>query len=1286
MTTLSLREGAGPFSVRTGAVHPFVLRRLLGHFIEVEDLHFNHDSAVLLADYRNTAATDDDAAADAQDDAQDSRVTALAVLAALFEHLHGHPERKVLVTGHTDKSGSDAYNLTLSQKRADNVLALVQGDKAAWVRSCMDHHKVEDHQQLLKWMFEDHGWDCDPGAIDNQTGPATRGATERFKARYNQDFSQSIRVDGTFDRAAWEAFHDVYERELLLSMGWTAAELDGVRQALALVDPGAVGCGENWPVTGQNRSRVDRRVEIVIFDPGEEPTTPLPCHPAPGQCRKQDCELRNALLYTLVPLPVTPVLAPRFRVTVHLRLFWKDPAGTERPLPKDLPAHVEFGDGRPAVDVPLRDDGLLFFIADKRSGSFTLGFRHDSVQFLASAPAAAPEPERLVPEADVAALVRQGWRAWRLPAAWSLTNCDWQVDATAAPTYAAPSFAALDTIDHIGTADAPCRAELVPHWQYLKLLYFDRKLKQRLSLPPVTLEGFLDRAQSSGAPDTQSSWTTDPEACQALPWVLRKKDDGTALAKPDRDTLLRLRTKPSTFIDSSGAARRLVTKNPGADGSDVGLNGGVDTPFDVTQPSGARLSYYDLPPVWLSRTYFCRLSGGGAAPPAQEGRYEDLAAAATSDAQPLLVSLDDIVLCTADASGTLTPLPWTPDAQPLNRVAIFCNTFAAGPNLSVVGLYKPDTANNQSYFTQRPSVENTRNYIADYPDWTRLVITQGNAFDVFDRRVAIDPDGVVGARAGVRHLDATVAPSFQQHIGLHATGEMPSRPAAVDRPFMSIQPMYEQRHHVWWGTSRTADRGIGRYDMLMLRCSDVDADGVTEVARCLSYFRFRFDMNPTFTPSFNANGQPLGLAGAAAAQWSERAISGLLRRWNGPDGAWNAGPASIAPRPATPAQLRATTLWFAQDLPTAVAHYEIGVFRLPPGTPGSVRAYMSASSGRGALDRSDNASQGSGWFTFAHETGHGASLHDEYVEPTTRTRVGLGNWLDSFDCFSPGSPFVRDTQTMMNQNMTVDTRDHWHVAEWMRARLGGALELEVRHGPHTYFLPHHPQTPARNHVCWPLREDIRRVVAGRRHSRFDAFLYPLGDDRYARTALPTRVGKPGAFDGILVVVVKMRFRFHTAFTTTTNAAGQTVADAAGTAMHNFLVAIVNQVQLRYCDRFFVTGTVGGRTFSRALLEFSPRFWVTNPSQDYSSQAPRVTDEHIEVQMQATGSPEWDTGSIFGWFRDDHELHYAYDQPAHVFTTRFFSEMVGVTSATHTDPAAYVPIIQGVLPGGTVQAL
>jgi len=326
---ISFREGENPLNLALNQIHQIVIRTLFGHFIEFEDVNFNHDSAVLLADYRDTAASDDDDSSDARDDALDTRITALAVFVAVFNHLEEHPDKQVLVTGHTDASGSEAYNLDLSRKRAKNVLALLQGDKDAWVTSCMDHHKVEDMQQLLKWMFDDHAWDTDPGEIDNAMGPVTQGAIERFKATYNTEFGASIPVNRTFDRAAWEAFHDIYEREMRGVLGKTEAELDSLRQAIHLVDPGAVGCGESWPLTAQHRSRVDRRVEIVMFDPGEEPRTPLTCHPSDAQCLKAQCEFRNRLLYTLTPLPVDPVLAPRFRVNVHLRMVWLDPAGTE---------------------------------------------------------------------------------------------------------------------------------------------------------------------------------------------------------------------------------------------------------------------------------------------------------------------------------------------------------------------------------------------------------------------------------------------------------------------------------------------------------------------------------------------------------------------------------------------------------------------------------------------------------------------------------------------------------------------------------------------------------------------------------------------------------------------------------------------------------------------------------------------------------------------------------------------------------------------------------------------
>ncbi len=87
-----------------------------------------------------------------------------------------------------------------------------------------------------------------------------------------------------------------------------------------------------------------------------------------------------------------------------------------------------------------------------------------------------------------------------------------------------------------------------------------------------------------------------------------------------------------------------------------------------------------------------------------------------------------------------------------DRVAIFSHLFnnkefdesdyfngkisGSKSDLDTVGVYKSDDANKLSFYTKLPTgVEKDRNYIADYPLFTRIVIAKGNIFDIFDKRV-----------------------------------------------------------------------------------------------------------------------------------------------------------------------------------------------------------------------------------------------------------------------------------------------------------------------------------------------------------------------------------------------------------------------------------------------------------------------------------------------------------------------------------------------------------------------
>ena len=247
-----------------GAVHRLVVERVRAHLLEMEDAHFHFDSVVMQAKPRRTVTADGG-----------GDITGIAVIAAALRFAEEHPDKRLKIIGHTDTSGSRSYNQTLSEDRAKNVHAVLTGDRDGWASACQARHRVEDWQRILKWVHEAHGWDCDPGEVDNAYGPASQAARERFRTRYNEEFGESIPVRGAQSEADWKAFFDVYDVSIAQLMGVTTDDLPAARQRLVLLDPPTLGCGEQWPKEGRNvdnlRSEVNRRVELVFFDEGEVP-------------------------------------------------------------------------------------------------------------------------------------------------------------------------------------------------------------------------------------------------------------------------------------------------------------------------------------------------------------------------------------------------------------------------------------------------------------------------------------------------------------------------------------------------------------------------------------------------------------------------------------------------------------------------------------------------------------------------------------------------------------------------------------------------------------------------------------------------------------------------------------------------------------------------------------------------------------------------------------------------------------------------------------------------------
>jgi len=1192
---ISSRQSERVEGLRSGQDYAFEVKlNYQGYLLEVEDAHFHLDSAVLLPDYGQLEP-------DSDQSPDQNRITGLAILYACYRHAKEHPEQRALVVGHTDRSGSERYNQTLSELRARNVRCAIQGNRTGWVEVADEKHTVEDYQQILRWIAH-LGWDCHPGPKDGKDGPKTRQGVRNFQRQYNQRFDRSIQVDGIVGPEVWGAFFEVYMGKLKHLMGTDEEGMKEARQNVHFLDCPSIGCGEHFPITADRRENyrdpVDRRVEILFFDPGEEP--PLDCEAPEDTCE----ELYRGERYSFEPLPAEPFALPAGMVPVHIELAYIDPEEVreQRAWPTGSSVVIAYEDGM-TQEKELGADGALQFHA--RECAFTLRFPDSASKYVAVSPPDSGESDKLIKEGQVETYHDDGWRVFKLPSApkgasaWALPHSDWT--AKGASNFEEGTFRDMEAVDRIGSEATPVQLVLDPHWLFVRFEFFDRVYghshhdDKRVSIPSVLLDGYR-HGEASSSPDTRSNWMVFADkrerTCQALPWIVQRGPNGTQRPKPDSNVLLRFETSPDTFVVSEDEQTRRLEKVNDSAKLELGPE---------------RLKYYDMPEVWESQHYFTRLPKGSGRP-FEDLTYEQIVAKVADpenpdEPGPLVFSLDDIVLTelqveeklpplmpmekedssngqsavdfdpvpvdlpdknhsdkeSGGGQAKLRPISWTPD----DRAAIFANTFAkdGNANRSEYGLYKPDP--EKRYLTKKPPGETTRNYIADYPNWTRLVVAEGMLFDVFNWRTPDDEEGPTGARAALQ-LPEDTGPS----PGSSADSK------TFSAPFSKLVTFFEQTHD---------DGDIGRFDMALLRCCDVR--GGKEIAMNFQYFRYHYDFSPL------PEGHPLK-TDEEQTEFGDKAAFNIAQRWNGPDEPCNPERAEIVPEdPKHPLQedssrkLRVPVTWFVQVMEDkGKAHFTIEVH---PDKEDGVRAYMS-SDGTGQMQADENVPVERDWnkgrFTAAHESGHAGSLEDEYVE----RRDSASYRTPGFESNIPGDPYAYDKQPkvgpggMMVNNKAIRARYFWHVAEWLRAidEQSGNQGYFVQHGKYKYRLPPHHKAPVKSYVSIPLGEETW-VDAGRRKNAYHWYLYPLGKDQYSQDGLV-----PGhTLDGIMVIVVKMEFHFP-GWDSDDYRAGVNEVNRSLTKVFN--------------ERWYVTGeyTKGDvhRSFEKCALHVSPRFLVENHSE------------------------------------------------------------------------------------------
>ena len=761
---------------------------------------------------------------------------------------------------------------------------------------------------------------------------------------------------------------------------------------------------------------------------------------------------------------------------------------------------------------------------------------------------------------------------------------------------------------------------------------------------------------AAAKPDTQSNWILEParkseNRVQCLPWIIRKKDDGADAPKPDELSLIEFTTPVNSYVHSKSAAERVLVK--------------LDPVTDIAKlkPGVDRLRYYDLPVKWKSQKYFARIPGAGSAA-AKKNRFEQLAKEATKPGEPLTFCLDDLVL--AEENGS--PLPdyeWSVDKQ---RVALFCNRFSKkkhdnsdDPDLTKEGLYKPDDSAHFSYFTKKPAgataagaagtdtVEKDRNYIADYPKWTRLAIANGTLFDVFDRRTKESVLAVVGARAAVRYVDPTrPIPGATLELSKYSipndrfeqvdhTNHRPvpnktfkTRPAMVKKSYFAVQAYFEAKYGVRYTKpfNEAEDAGIGRVDMSLIRCCSVSGAGTTAKERAvnLHYIRNYFEFIGAALTGKSITDQET---------WKDTWTKNVVARWNGSeDGSSRtpnkSGRAKILPRAVgatTPPAMEVEVLWFGQCLPQHQSHFHVRV----EDKGANSRDNRGGSNGTGeSSPEGYQDSDSTNGFASAHESGHADSLPDEYNERWDGASYGQISMKSNL----PGDPYELDGRFveyqqldtgMMNGNRLLRNRYFWNSAEWSRAVLGEdpfkeTVNLKVGYDTlQNYFVPPHDQAAqGRTYTYWPIQHKLLHEKPNTR-GKCDLFLVTYGEEHYSKVILKAYQSATATakYDGVLIVAVKLKITLPPLLP---------APDENKKKLLQSMTAAAAELNKKFVLKGKVrAGTAQEWTFQRCLIFFSPRYVVVGAADAAGIET--IFGKHIEVVVSenaaAATTSEWE---------------------------------------------------------------
>jgi hypothetical protein len=467
-----LRDLALGSMAKSGGLVELVLKKIIMNILEMEDVLFHLNSAIMMPERPKGASSTQGTPQPKQD-----KISGIQALAVTFKQFEFDPRKRLLIAGHTDTSGDAAMNFELSQQRADNILHLLEGNRDKWAEVSRKRQRIEDYQQIMKFLFENKrwGWSCDPIQIDNKWGDNSKSATDCFQEDYNawvasgkapagatplpNDFVLIVDKDPKHEwpEEGWKAVFDVYNTMLAEALQGDIGQLNTrYRPLLKFVGvddlPSAskqaflwlfgwlfkstssehktVACGESFPIDkaekNNYRSQTNRRVVLLFFDQDEIPVIDCPTRTSTVHT-PEECPIWHKLTY--IPAYIDPndltAVAYHLKFVYYDRIYqdWKD-------IPEGLSLKVlEDGDKEVNAQVVYSKGEYIAKVQDSKTRK-KINFRFDADDLWVYTKDTSTAPKILTRKALETELGKEmkdltfpeRLKCYDLPARWSSVN------------------------------------------------------------------------------------------------------------------------------------------------------------------------------------------------------------------------------------------------------------------------------------------------------------------------------------------------------------------------------------------------------------------------------------------------------------------------------------------------------------------------------------------------------------------------------------------------------------------------------------------------------------------------------------------------------------------------------------------------------------------------------------------------------------------------------------------------------------------------------------------------